>query len=82
MFAKHQDGNGQGLIDTFDPESGTFHRFATGTDAGGNLAQINSPWGIALAPGSFGRHGSDLLVGNFGSGTIMSFGFDGKFHAL
>jgi uncharacterized protein (TIGR03118 family) len=82
MLAKHQDGEGRGLIDTFDPESGAFHRFATGTDAGGNLAQINSPWSIALAPGSFGRHGGDLLVGNFGSGTIMSFGFDGKFHGL
>ena len=82
MFAKHEDGRGRGLIDVFDPETGAFHRFATGTDAGGNLSQINSPWGIALAPESFGKHGGDLLVGNFGSGTIMAFGLDGKFHGL
>jgi len=82
MFAKHEDGRGRGLIDIFDPETGEFHRFATGTDAGGNLAQMNSPWGVALAPESFGKHGGDLLVGNFGNGTIMSFGLDGKFHGL
>ena len=82
MFAKHEDGHGRGLIAVFDPETGAFHRFATGTDAGGNLSQINSPWGIALAPESFGKHGGDLLVGNFGSGTIMAFGLDGKFHGL
>ena len=29
---------------------------------GGPLA---APWGIALAPGSFGEFGGDLLVGNF-----------------
>jgi uncharacterized protein (TIGR03118 family) len=82
MFAKHEDGRGRGLIDIFDPETGEFHRFATGTDAGGKLAHINSPWGVALAPESFGRHAGDLLVGNFGNGTIMSFGLDGKFHGL
>jgi|GEM_PF-1332568 uncharacterized protein (TIGR03118 family) len=82
MFAKQEDGKGRGLIDVFEPETGTFHRFATGTDAGGNLSQINSPWGVTLAPGSFGKHGGDLLVGNFGSGTIMTFGLDGKFHGL
>ena len=82
MFAKHEDGRGRGLIDVFDPETGAFNRFATGTDAGGQLAQINSPWGVALAPESFGKHGGDLLVGNFGSGTIMTFGLDGKFHGL
>ena len=89
MFAKRDDANGdesagqgRGLIDVFDPQTGAFQRFATGTDAGGKLAQIDSPWGVALAPNSFGKHGGDLLVGNFGSGTIMTFGLDGKFHGL
>jgi uncharacterized protein (TIGR03118 family) len=82
MSAKHEDGRGRGLIDIFDPETGAFHRFATGTDAGGTLAQINSPWGVALAPESFGNHHGDLLVGNFGNGTLMSFGLDGTFHGL
>ncbi len=34
---------------------------------------LNAPWGIALAPVSFGRHGGALLIGNFGSGTISTF---------
>ncbi|HEV7404095.1 MAG TPA: TIGR03118 family protein [Chthoniobacteraceae bacterium] len=37
---------------------------------GGNL---NSPWGLALAPASFGPFANDLLVGNFGDGTISAF---------
>src|SRR3954470_3527886 len=53
MFATPQDGVGRGLIDAFDPETGAFHRFATGTDAGGNVSQLDSPWGITLAPLSF-----------------------------
>jgi uncharacterized protein (TIGR03118 family) len=75
-------GNGNGLIDTFDPQTGTFQRFATGTDAGGKLHIINSPWGVALAPSTFGEHAGRLLVGNFGSGTIMAFDPDGKFRGL
>ena len=81
-FARHEDGQGRGFINVFDSETGAFTRFASGTDAGGQLSQINSPWGVTLAPESFGKHGGDLLVGNFGSGTIMTFGLDGKFHGL
>ena len=29
---------------------------------GGNLA---APWGVTLAPSTFGKFGGDLLVGNF-----------------
>lgn len=74
--AKHDDvaGRGNGLIDTFDPLSETFTRFATGTAIKrGNVSAMNSPWGVAMAPDSFGIHGGQLLVGNFGSGTIMTF---------
>jgi uncharacterized protein (TIGR03118 family) len=82
--AKHDDapGRGHGLIDIFDPQSGNFTRLATGSDAGGRLGAINSPWGLAISPGSFGRHGDQLLVGNFGSGTIMSFASDREFQGL
>ena len=81
---KHDDvkGPGHGLIDVFNPATMTFHRFATGSDAGGHLRAINSPWGLAIAPKSFGKHGDQLLVGNFGSGTIMSFEADGEFQGL
>jgi uncharacterized protein (TIGR03118 family) len=72
-------GRGHGLIDVFDWRTGHFHRFATGSDAGGQLRALNSPWGVALAPRNFGRHGDELLVGNFGSGTIMTFEADGDF---
>ncbi len=75
-------GRGRGLIDVFDTASGTFHRFATGKAAGGTVREMNSPWGVALAPGSFGSHEDQLLVGNFGSGTIMSFNANGKFRGL
>jgi uncharacterized protein (TIGR03118 family) len=72
-------GRGNGLIDVFDPATGMFHRFATGSAAGGKVKEMNSPWGIALAPTSFVNHGAQLLVGNFGSGTIMSFDSNGNF---
>lgn len=75
-------GRGRGLIDVFIPANGTFHRFATGEAAGGKVREMNSPWGVTLAPGSFGSHADRLLVGNFGSGTIMSFGANGKFRGL
>ena len=82
--AKHDDvpGAGNGFIDVFDLKHGRFHRFATGSNAGGHLNVINSPWGLALAPKGFSKHGDELLVGNFGSGTIMAFDSDGDFRGL
>ena len=35
-----------------------------------------------MAPGSFGKHGDQLLVGIFGSGTIMTFDAEGNFEGL
>ncbi len=88
-FAKQDDdkeddvaGPGNGLIDILVLPTGRFHRFVTGSDAGGRLKSINSPWGVALAPKSFGIHGGQLLVGNFGSGTIMAFDEHGHFRGL
>ena len=34
---------------------------------------LNEPWGLALAPRSFGRYGGDLLVGDFGDGRIHAY---------
>lgn len=75
-------GPGHGLIATFDPNSGMFTRFATGTDAGGDLSEIDSPWGLAIAPNTFGQHAGQLLAGNFGSGTIMTFDANGDFEGF
>ncbi|HEY2750060.1 TIGR03118 family protein [Phenylobacterium sp.] len=77
--AKHDDvgGPGNGYVDVFNL-NGTFNRRIV--SLGG---PINSPWGLALAPASFGPLAGDLLVGNFGDGTISAFNlstdaFDGK----
>ncbi len=75
-------GPGHGLIDVLDLKHQRFHRFATGSDAGGRLRAIDSPWGVALAPGTFGKHSDVLLVGNFGSGTIMAFNEHGRFEGF
>jgi uncharacterized protein (TIGR03118 family) len=50
--------------------------FSTAGDLIGRVAQhgqLNAPWGLALAPSSFGRFGGDLLVGNFGDGQINAY---------
>ncbi len=36
-------------------------------------ACVNAPWGVAQAPASFGPLSNQLLVGNFGDGTIEAF---------
>ena len=48
---------GMGAVAEFDPNGNLIRQIT-----GGPLA---SPWGIALAPSSFGQFGGDLLVGNF-----------------
>jgi len=59
-------GPGHGFIDVFDLDGNLIQRLVS-------MAQLNSPWGMALAPDSFGAFGGDLLVGNFGDGTINAF---------
>ncbi|HEX3346955.1 MAG TPA: TIGR03118 family protein [Acetobacteraceae bacterium] len=49
---------GDGVVSVFST-SGAFIKQLI---SGGNLA---SPWGVTLAPSSFGKFGGDLLVGNF-----------------
>ncbi len=34
---------------------------------------LNAPWGVALAPATFGTFANDVLVANFGDGTIAAF---------
>ena len=65
---KHDDvaGAGHGIVDLFDLNGNLIQRLATG-------GVLNSPWGLALAPAGFGDLAGDLLVGNFGDGTIHAF---------
>jgi uncharacterized protein (TIGR03118 family) len=59
-------GQGLGFVDVFDTDGGFLARLAT-------RGPLNAPWGLAMAPESFGRFGGDLLVGNFGDGKIHAF---------
>jgi uncharacterized protein (TIGR03118 family) len=34
---------------------------------------LNAPWGVAIAPEGFGEFSKDVLVANFGDGTIAAF---------
>jgi uncharacterized protein (TIGR03118 family) len=70
-------GAGNGLIDVFTLSTGTFTRFASGSNAGGKLTGIDTPWGIALAPASYGTHANQLLIANHGNGTIIAFSTTG-----
>jgi uncharacterized protein (TIGR03118 family) len=56
----------QGAVDVFDTKGNLVQRLVTGTN-------LNSPWGITLAPASFGDFANALLVGNNGDGTIDAF---------
>ncbi len=35
--------------------------------------KLNAPWGVIIAPAGFGKFGGDVLVSNFGDGTIAAF---------
>jgi uncharacterized protein (TIGR03118 family) len=63
--AKHDDvaGPGNGFVNVFNLD-GTFVKRLVSNGA------LNSPWGMAVAPSGFGSFGNDLLIGNFGDGTI------------
>jgi uncharacterized protein (TIGR03118 family) len=56
-------GPGNGYVDIFDTDGNLLQRLAT-------RGRLNSPWGLAFAPPSFGEFAGDLLVGNFGDGRI------------
>lgn len=57
-----------GYVSEFDA-SGNFITQIAGNGAGGALY---APWGITIAPSSFGSYSNDLLVGNFGNGLIQA----------
>jgi uncharacterized protein (TIGR03118 family) len=62
---------GQGAVAEFS-ESGTLESISTPM-ADSHLA---APWGIAIAPASFGAFGGDILVGNFSFGASEINAFD------
>jgi uncharacterized protein (TIGR03118 family) len=77
---KHDDvaGPGHGFVDVFNLDGspalmgGTSSRLIS-------RGELNSPWGLAIAPSSFGSLAGSLLVGNFGNGRINAYTTTGKF---
>lgn len=64
----------------FVPDRGRLAEF----DLNGHLVRLyqdekhlNAPWGVAIAPASFGPFGGAVLVGNFGGGGHIT-AFDGR----
>ncbi len=64
----HDDvpGPGNGFVDVFDVDGNLLRRLIT-------QGVLNSPWGLAIAPPDFGQFSNELIVGNFGDGTINAF---------
>lgn len=58
-------GPGHGIVNIFDLEGNFVKRFAT-------HGALNAPWGVAKA-GNFGRFSNDILIANFGDGTISAY---------
>ncbi len=65
---KHDDvaGAGHGYVDVFNLDGSFDKRLIS-------AGELNSPWGLQIAPSSFGRFSGDLLVGNFGDGRINAY---------
>ena len=59
-------GPGHGFVDVFDTQGNLVRRFAS-------RGTLNAPWGLAMAPATFGKFANALLVGNFGDGRISAF---------
>ncbi len=62
-------GAGNGYVDVFD----TTGKLLQSLVVGGTGSLLNSPWGLAIAPATFGKFANDLLVGNFGDGMINAY---------
>jgi uncharacterized protein (TIGR03118 family) len=67
----HDDvaGAGNGFVDVYSPAGVLLQKI------GGTTTQpeLNSPWGLAMAPSNFGKFSGDLLVGNFGDSHVSAF---------
>lgn len=59
-------GAGNGFVSVFSLNGEFIERIASD-------GSLDAPWGLAIAPVSFGLFAGDLLVGNFGNGTISMF---------
>src|SRR5436190_22825446 len=61
-----EDGVGNGFVRRFNTNG--VRDLTFGINGNTTTARLNAPWGITIAPASFGIFGGALLVGNFGEG--------------
>ena len=59
-------GQGLGFVEVFDTGGHLLRKLV-------QHGQLNAPWGLAIAPASFGKFAGALLVGNFGDGHVNAF---------
>ena len=66
--ARHDDvpGKGHGFVDEFTTGGQLVKRLV-------RRGALDSPWGMAIAPSSWGALAGSLLVGNFGNGRIHAY---------
>ena len=57
---------GDGFVDVYTNSGAFIKRLAS-------RGVLDAPWGVAIAPANFGTFSGDLLVGNFGNGSINVF---------
>jgi uncharacterized protein (TIGR03118 family) len=65
VYVTYESGK-TGIVDAFTTSGNFIARVGTG-------GSLDQPWGLAIAPTSFGSLAGDLLVGNKGSGEISVF---------
>jgi uncharacterized protein (TIGR03118 family) len=59
-------GKGRGFVDVYNLDGSGGQRLVS-------RGELNAPWGLAIAPASFGSLAGALLVGNFGDGKINAY---------
>jgi uncharacterized protein (TIGR03437 family) len=66
--ARHDEvaGAGNGYVAVFDLNGNLLQHLASN-------GPLNAPWGVVIAPATFGAFANALLVGNFGDGWINAF---------
>lgn len=57
---------GTGFVDLYDANGGFVRRVTSDS-------HLNAPWGAVVPPSNFGAFSGNLLIGNFGDGTINAF---------
>jgi len=68
-------GAGRGFVSSFSLQGNFIARIAS-------AGALDAPWGLAIAPASFGALAGSLLVGNFGDGRINAFDLSSPTHAF